>query len=231
MSVTRPGATMPRSMLHSLRRIARSRPRAREAPPVRAHSPPAVSELRALVRSARPDLSDDSPESRGAVLLLMIPDTGPNVDRLALRTGFSRAFVAQCLRRLIDNALWFDGELPPYLRADAVSGPELWLDVEVALGRRLRRVGEDGRPEWARAGDWVKDFEYAGREPSATPVHTAYREIAPHDPEPVAPEPEDEADPAEEPETGQTDASPGPPSAARSTGLLVESWARAEWLR
>ncbi len=221
--------------------------------------PPDAAELLRLIGRTRPDLPADAPERQGAVLLLLIPAVGLNVDRLVLRTGFPRGFVAQCLRRLVDNAWWTDGEPPVNGCADPLSCPSFWLDVEVALGRRVRRLNEEGRPEWARAGEWVKEFEYVRPQAVENAVHTDYRKIAPYDPEPI-PSSDTDSRPGEaevEPETGppasrpevraqlSSKETPPPgssgngsaagvarkPAATRPADLLLDAWAGAEWLR
>lgn len=215
-----------------------------------------VAELAALVERARPDLPPEAPERRGAVLLLLIPEAGFNVDRLVLRTGFPREFVAQCLRRLVDNAWWVDGAPPENWCADPLSCRDFWLDVDVALGRRLRRVDEHGRPEWAAVGEWVKEFEYYGPQAEEDAVHTGYREIPPHNPE-VVPSRDEAEEPARSEETAGTRRAPKPatrhPSGAAeardprdkggtgegaapssgppTTDPLLDSWVGADWLR
>ncbi len=211
----------------------------------------------ALVESARPDLSPDSPEYQSAIILLLSADIGLNVDRMVLRAKLPREFVARCLRRLSDNACWVDGEMrtswddPPTCR-------NFWLDVEVALGRQLRRINAAGDPEWADIRGWVKDFNYKGMQGAKTPVTNDYYEITPHDPELVAPA--EDPEPVPEPATGINpsflwpgrlvprpitdtakwlggsddvgDSSEETEEGASASGsMLVDAWSGAGWLR
>lgn len=219
--------------------------------------PARLPELRAEVERARPDLPEGSAEFRAAVLLLLVCDGGFNVDRLAARTRFPREFVARCLRRLTDNGLWADGALWLAWREEGARSQAFWWDVDVALGRRLRRTTEDGTPEWAPLDGWVKEFEYSGRAAPTQPVFNEYRYIAPHDPEPVAPSEADEEEGAPE---GASEPGPAPlppgsprreilqlpvsvdwlgqrerdrprvePTSSRGA-LLVDAWSATEWL-
>lgn len=118
---------------------------------------------RQRVERARPDLDQDSPEFRAAVLLLLASEIGFNVDRIVSRTLYPRDFVARCLRRLVDNGVRVDGHLFTTWSGENIATDDFWLDVQVALGRSLRRIGPRGTPEWAPVGDWVKDFDFRVR--------------------------------------------------------------------
>jgi hypothetical protein len=146
-----------------------------------------LAEIRDEIQRARPALPEDSDEYRTAVLLLLVAETGLNVDRLAMRARYPREFVSRCVRRLADNALWVDGALACTWGADRARSQEFWWDVEVALGRQLRRVGADGRPEWGSVDGWFKDFEYTSRHADEKAVYNEYRYIAAHDPDPFSP--------------------------------------------
>jgi hypothetical protein len=220
---------------------------------------PSASELRERIARARPGLSAEAPEHQAAMVLLLLPSTGQNVDRLVLRTGCPRPFVAQCLRRLFDNAWWTAGGGHTSWCVDALACEHFWSDVDVALGRRLRRVGEAGRPEWAAVGGWVKEFEYRSARLEEGSNHNEYREIAPHNPEPVLVEEEDaETEPepvafaeirtpprravaplaaalVDSPRAAGWLGTPTPvpgeaAKPAAPLGLLVEGWAEANWL-
>jgi len=232
-----------------------SSPHSHDAPAVRPRA--GLSEVLADVARARPELSPESDHHRAAVLLLLIDGTGLNVDRLASRSGFPREFVARCLRRLVDNG-W---RVESAGRSDSGPGAALqehfWWDVDVALGRRLRRVTEEGDPEWAPLDRWVKEFEYAGRSSENPGVHNEYRHIPPHNPDPAPPsagaEEEDDAPPtrrASVPEPADRPArrhaaAPRRPEAPQHVArrhtstsaaekldeALVDGWKEAEWLR
>jgi hypothetical protein len=189
----------------------------------------------AIIALARAELARDCPEYQGANLLLHARETGPNVDRLARRTGYRREFVAQCLRRLVDNSCWVDGELRANWAADAaVYSAQFWLDVDVALGRCLKRINADGKPEWSPAGgDWVKDFNYRGATVADTSVHNEYYAITPYNPAPVDPV-EVEIDPEPTPLRVEapvvvTPPMREPPPVAEPV-LMMADWAGADWL-
>jgi hypothetical protein len=165
--------------------------------------------LDARIRSARLDLPPDSPEYRAAVVLLLAHEIGFNVDRIVMPTRYPRQFVAQCLRRLADNAVWVDGTMKTSWTGDSLNSRDFWLDVEVGLGRYLRRIGPDGRPQWAPVGVWVKNFNYQRLNDSGALLPNDYYRIEPHNPLPDGPlsddglEPEERAEPDRDPaETG-----------------------------
>jgi hypothetical protein len=210
-----------------------------------------LDEVRARIERARPGLLPETPDYRAAVLLLLLPSFGQNVDRLVRRTGYSRVFVAQCLRRLFDNAWWEAGGGPASWCPDVPTCRSFWLDVDVALGQQLRRIGEGGRPEWAAAGSWVKAFEYRSARGEDGATSNEYRAIALHNPEPVLAEEENGQDPAAAKESAPMSDTPSagsgalwlgqPPAttdalASATTpapaigGSLVDAWATADWL-
>ena len=195
-------------------------------------TPPQHHELIAL---ARADLARECPEYQGAILLLHARETGPNVDRLAGRTGYPREFVAQCLRRLVDNSCWVNGELRAGWTPDAaVFTAPFWLDVDVALGRCLKRINAEGKPEWSPAGgDWVKDFNYRGATATDASVHNEYYAIAPYNPEPTDPV-EEEIEPAPIPLMAEVRAviAESVPEAAPipEPVVMMADWAGADWL-
>jgi hypothetical protein len=124
----------------------------------------------------------------------------------------------------VDNGVQLDARLATRWWKDYMATKEFWLDVEVALGRYLRRTGADGRPEWAPAGEWVKNFDYRRGEPEPATVNE-YHRIEPYDPEPVAAEEAEaipERPPAEPPIRIPLHQNPAAP--------LVESWRGTRWL-
>lgn len=141
-------------------------------------------ETAARIALARPDLTSDSPWWQGAVLLLHASSFGLNVDRVVRRTGYSRDFVARCFRRLVDNACWIDGELRANWSVDFLGSEAFWHDVNVALGNSLRRINDQGEPEWAPVGGWVKEFNYRGAARPEEPIHNEYHRIEPYNPDP-----------------------------------------------
>jgi hypothetical protein len=221
--------------------------------------PPRTSlhDHQALIRECRPELPADTPEFQGALLLLLIDTYGMNVERLVRRSGLPRDFVARGVRRLIDNGWMVPSgdalrwcEIPPACR-------HFWLDVDVLLGLAQRRVSETGEPEWARAGEWVKDYEYQGSRADPVSIHNEYRKIVLHDPQPEerhdAPEKADaaalevatEADlalegPGDRTSAGDADGlstttavdrqSKSPPTLPNDAGLLLGDWSSANWL-
>jgi hypothetical protein len=140
-----------------------------------------LADVFAEIEAARPALDRESDEFRAAVLLLLSADTGLNVDRLAMRTRYPRESVSRCLRRLSDNALWMDGESTRTWSEDRARSEQFWWDVDVALGRRLRRVDPSSGVEWAPINGWSKDYEYTSRQPDTQPVHNEYRSMPVHD--------------------------------------------------
>ncbi len=197
----------------------------------------ALSMIRDQVLQVRPGLSQESPDFRAAVLLLAVAETGFNVHRLVLRTRLPREFVARCLRRLAENGLWIDGRLQfNWLDARAES-PCFWLDVEVALGRKLRRVRSSGSPEWALAGDWIKDFEYAGKGSEGKQVHAVYHDTSDHDPAPIGAQEESQPGHEEAPRPSskrKAGAGAGAPAvcsgATSGEAVMIGEWRGADWL-
>ncbi len=143
-----------------------------------------LSDCEALIRRFRPELAANSDEFRGAVLLLLADVYGTNVDRLVRRSGLPRDFVARGIRRLIDNGWMTQPATLPRWCPTPPDCQHFWLDVEVLIGLSHRRLSDDGRPEWARVGKWVKDFEYQGARSERVAIHNEYRTIELHDPEP-----------------------------------------------
>jgi hypothetical protein len=150
-----------------------------------------------MIRRSRPDLEVDSDPYRGALLLLLVDAFGVNIDRLVRLTGMPREVVARGIRRLIDNGWASQSENGPRWCPVPPDCRNFWLDVEVLLGLSQCRIAEDGSPEWAPVGEWIKDFEYQGARAERTGLHNTYRKIALHDPEPVieAGEHEEESEP------------------------------------
>lgn len=122
--------------------------------------PFSVDELRARIRRYNSGLDPDTETFRAALILLAGFDCRQNVELLARRTGFDRAFVSRCARRLIDNGVWAAGRtLADWSPLDPASGT-FWNDVAVAEGKMCRRTREDGSFEWAPAGFWNKNFQF-----------------------------------------------------------------------
>lgn len=158
--------------------------------------------LEARVRRYNSDIRTDSPTFRAAVLLLAAVEFGQNIDLLARRTGYDRAFVAKCARRLIDNGVWVGGGTASEWSPEDEASGAFWNDVAVAEGKLCRRVGAEGKIEWAPAGYWNKSYDFvaASRE---NELSTVYRDPA------VEPSAEDEGQPSPsvDPETGPAGAS------------------------
>jgi hypothetical protein len=131
--------------------------------PVEGGARPARVSIRALedrIRHYNSDLAPASETFRAAVILLAGVEYGHNIDLLARRTMYDRAFVARVARRLIDNGVWKSGvTVADWSSADEASGT-FWNDVSVAEGKMCRRIGPDGRIEWAPAGFWNKNFQF-----------------------------------------------------------------------
>lgn len=128
-------------------------------------SQPAISKRRAVaaiadrIRRYNSDIDPGSDTFRAAVVLLAASEFGQNIDVLARCTGFDRAFVARCARRLTDNGVWVAGNtVAEWSTADEASGT-FWNDVAVAEGKMCRR-GAGSSVEWAPAGFWNKGFHF-----------------------------------------------------------------------
>ena len=146
----------------------------------------ALADMRDEVRRARVGLAQKDPEFQAAILLLMVSESGMNVDRLMRWTRLPREFVSRCLRRLTDNGLWIQAHVQfDWIDARAES-PHFWLDVGVVLGRKQRRTINGGTPEWAPAGAWTKDFDYASPGSPKRGVHALFHDSTPLDPEQIA---------------------------------------------
>jgi hypothetical protein len=141
---------------------------------------PGVREFEARIRHYNSDLQSSDPAFRAAVILLAGLEFGHNIDQLARRTGYDRAFVARTARRLIDNGVWKSGvTVADWSSSDEASGT-FWNDVAVAEGKMCRRIGSDGRIEWAPAGFWNKNFQFV--DPGADKrLATLYLDAAPED--------------------------------------------------
>jgi hypothetical protein len=121
---------------------------------------PGIREFEARIRHYNSDLQPADPAFRAAVILLAGLEYGHNIDQLARRTGYDRALVARIARRLIDNGVWKSGvTVADWSSSDEASGT-FWNDVAVAEGKMCRRIGGDGRIEWAPAGFWNKNFQF-----------------------------------------------------------------------
>jgi len=159
-----------------------------------------VSVFEARIRHYNSDLQSDDPAFRAAVILLAGLEFGHNIDLLARRTGYDRGLVARIARRLIDNGVWKSGvTIADWSSADEASGT-FWNDVAVAEGKMCRRLGPDGRIEWAPAGFWNKNFGFVDpgadqrlatlyldpSKPQAAAQKTASSETSPEAAEPAA---------------------------------------------
>lgn len=169
------------------------------------------------LQRARPELSPDSDEYRAAMVLLVGLATSFNIDRIVARTKYSREFVARCVRRLIDNSIRVDGESVVTWSPENLADDDFWMDVEVALGRCHRKIGADGRPEWAPIGSWVKRFDFTVGEPKiGTPVNE-YVPFSPYNPDPVS----------EDVDSGGRASEVASPSADSGAGDLADTGAPA----
>lgn len=152
-----------------------------------------VEAIRRQIAEVRPDLSESTLTCRAAVVLLLGPQLRFNIDRMTARTRYPRAQVAACARRLFDHGVWRP-EGPDY-RWSSVADAEFWLDVAVAEGQRIRRVGELGDVEWAEPGSWTKAYDFVTRDTSLTvayvgaPAAPARTEADEEEEQAVAPEP------------------------------------------
>lgn len=113
-----------------------------------------------MITGQRPDLNNQSPTYRAAIVLLVAQVVGRGVHKLAKVSGYPSEFVARCARRLVDNGVWPDGQ--PYMSGTTVHDWDaFWQDVGVAEGKLCRRCNEFGQLEWAPPGQWWKDFDFA----------------------------------------------------------------------
>ncbi len=123
-----------------------------------------MREIEAKIRRYNADLPPSSPTFKAAVLLFCGLEFGHNIDALSRRTSYERPFVARIARRLIDNGVWKCGvTVADWSSSDEASGT-FWNDVAVAEGKMCRRIGPDGRIEWAPAGFWNKSFHFVDPE-------------------------------------------------------------------
>lgn len=199
--------------------------------------PITLEALRERVRRYNSDIDPDSPRFRAAVLLLAGSVWGHNVDRLARRTGYDRAFVARCARRLIDNGVWQNGRtIGDWSLSDEASG-SFWNDVGVAEGVLCRRVGADGLIEWAPPGYWNKHYEFVDSGEQGLSVH--YRDALPTPSQEAAARPAAEVEPvppaSQEPEpivaSDDAAASESGREETSSPPTLEEVFTGAVWLR
>lgn len=123
-----------------------------------------IRDFEARIRRYNSDLQPDCIAFRSAVILLAGLEYGHNIDRIARRTSYDRAFVARVARRLTDNGVWKAGvTVADWSSSDEASGT-FWNDVAVAEGKMCRRIGPAGQIEWAPAGFWNKNFQYVSPE-------------------------------------------------------------------
>jgi hypothetical protein len=172
------------------------------------------AELKARIRWYNGGLDPDG-ETFGAALILVAGcEYGQNVDLLARRTGLSRAFVARCARRLIDNGVWVGGRTVSDWAPDDPASGTFWSDVAVAEGKMCRRTRPDGSFEWAPAGHWNKNFHFL--DPDADDrLGNLYLDSVPADG--AGPDPDDlNEDDAEEADAGDD------PGSLPDTGLSHE---------
>ncbi len=151
-----------------------------------------------------------------ALILVASVELGHNVERLARRTGSPRPLVSKAARRFIDNGVWSEGRTVGQWIADPAAHDAFQRDVEVGLGKLLRRVGPSGRMEWAEPGNWTKSFDPDAQ--TESPAAT-YVDAPPQPAEPIALAEELEADqPAAPPAPARTEtrstATPPPAEAA-----------------
>lgn len=142
--------------------------------------------LEAWARSVRRFGVDAAPGTDACQVALMLVasvDIGHNVERLARRTGSSRQLVSKAARRFIDSAVWADGRTIGLWVTDPTAGDAFLRDVDVGLGRLLRRIGPAGGMEWAEPGRWTKSFD--PDEQAEAPAAT-YVDAPPRPAEPIA---------------------------------------------
>lgn len=177
---------------------------------------------RAPLRRARPDSAADTPAFRAALVLAAGPEHRFNVDRIAGACRLPRAWVAACVRRLIDNGVWTGGRAACAWR-DA-GDPRFWNDAAVAEGRLQRRTLPDGGFEWAPAGRWTKAYDFIG--PQGDPGGAVLYLDAHADPERLVPAAPPDPEPSAAAEA-QPRPFPRPPQRAWSAPELFPG---AAWL-
>jgi hypothetical protein len=196
-----------------------SNPGSMDAPPpypTRERTP--IHVLQARVRRYNPELAVDSDTYRAAVLMLAGLEYGQNLDLLARRTSFARAFVAKAARRLIDNGVWQGGRTVVEWSLAEEPSQAFWNDVAVAEGKLCRRMTEDGSIEWAPAGYWNKSYQYVDAGAAAR-LDTVYHDAGRRPTEPVPLADERVTDTAETgnagpaPATGPVASNGAPPAA------------------
>lgn len=185
-------------------------------PPARPAAAPPAADPRERLCALRPDLPREGTTFRAALVLLAAPGAGFNIDRVALRTGVPRHWVAACARRLRDNGVW-----SPAGERVSWAGPEdfrFWNDVGVAEGRLLRRDDARGRPQWAPAGAWAKAYDFVG--PGGDPGGPVLYLSPGEPPPPPAAAPAPSAPPLRL-VAGGRDAAPPPPARPAGPALLL----------
>lgn len=180
-----------------------------------------IARLHERVLQGSGELEPDAPTVRSATILLAAEVIGQNVDRLALLTGYPREFVARCARRLVDNGVWVNGRTASAWRGCEVDSLAFWADVGVAEGKLCRRVGPEGRLEWAPAGHWHKSYDYLRRADSETCIR--YHEPTIHEPLPVAPA--DSAGDSSPAVRAEADPAPARPALRRAPSMHPRSGA------
>ena len=104
-----------------------------------------MSELERKIRR----ISDgrDQQISRAMAVLVVSLKIGPNADRLAQCTGYSREFVGALIKRMEESGLWTDGLLDDREWWDCngdLNGVALFTHAHVALGLVQREVTSSG---------------------------------------------------------------------------------------
>jgi hypothetical protein len=88
---------------------------------------------RSIVKKLDPKLEEDSGAFMAAMVLIASTQVGPNVEKIAKRTGLKRAVVREYGKRIRGNGIWQGGKIACDW-FDKDGGIAFWCDVAVAEG-------------------------------------------------------------------------------------------------
>jgi len=99
----------------------------------------ALKDFEKEVQRLDPKTAPEEPAFKTGVLLLSALQVGPNVDRLAKFTGYSKTFIRERAKRCRENGIFIGSKVACEWFDKECGGVAFWMDVLVAEGLMAKK--------------------------------------------------------------------------------------------